>query len=153
MYLSFLGEKTELKYHKNNRFHNILNMKSQKSLALWSRTVKKKCFHLYLLNGRRFLKNFNGSEFNIKSTLNTVIFVKISFQISKHCQKNQKTKISNIFGTDKDIAKIPTVLSSAHHEELVLKISRKFRRQRVKVNLTLQASSSRFSLLMDTAYL
>ena len=33
--------------------------------------------------------------------------------------------MSNVFGTDKDIAKIPTVLNSARHEELILRISRK----------------------------
>ena len=84
-----------------------------------------KCFHWYLLNGRRYHNNSKGSEFSVKSTLNTVIIVKISFQISKHCYKNQKTKILNIFGTDRDIAKIPTVLNSAPHRKLVLKILRK----------------------------
>ena len=46
------------------------------------------CFHSYLLNGRRYPKHSNESKFSIKRSLNSVIFVKISFQISIHCKKN-----------------------------------------------------------------
>ena len=84
-----------------------------------------KCFHSYLLNDKRYLKNSNGSEFRIKSTLNTVIFVKIYIQISVHCQKNRNAKISHIFGTDRDNSKIRKVLTSAYHQEQAVEVSRK----------------------------
>ena len=40
-------------------------------------SLLKKCFNLYLLNSKRSLKNSNGSDFSVESTLNSVIFVKI----------------------------------------------------------------------------
>ena len=77
------------------------------------------------MNGKRYLKNSNSSEISIKSTLGTVIFVKIDFQKSAHCSKNRKTKISHIFGTDRDISKIRKVLNSVYHEEQAVEVSRK----------------------------
>ena len=38
-----------------------------------------------MLNGKRYLKNSNGSKLSIKSTLDTEIFLKIGIKISAQC--------------------------------------------------------------------
>ena len=67
----------------------------------------------------------NRSAISINITINTVIFVKIGFQISTHIKKKLKTNISHIFITDRDISKSRKVLSSAYHEEQAIKVLRK----------------------------
>ena len=67
----------------------------------------------------------NRSAISINININTVIFVKIGFQISTHIKKKLKTNISHIFRTDRDISKSRKVLSSAYHEEQAIKVLRK----------------------------
>ena len=65
------------------------------------------------LNSKRYHKNSNSSEFSIKSTLHTVIFVKNIFSNKQALvEKLKKKKISDIFGMDRDITKISIVLNS-----------------------------------------
>ena len=74
-----------------------------------------KSFKKYL---RDIKKNSNRSEFSIKSNLKSVSFVKIGFYISMHMlKKNVENKKLHIFITDRDIAKIQTVLITANYEE------------------------------------
>ena len=74
----------------------------------------QKCFRLYLFNGKRYRKNSKGFNFSMKRACNGVIFLKIGYQVSTvtHFKKRQPKK-SDIFVTDKVIAKFLTVLNSA----------------------------------------